>query len=418
MLTKLLINGGPSILAFAVLALASEYCCRLTGWQSTDSNGEKFFEPYHTSDRDPGSLPSSPSRSDKLSPHGESWAEIIASIRPNGDIRSAKSLNLAGWKLNIVESLDVLNGLVDEVGRQRGKGEADAISWLATSLMAGGDDRSLLALAGTAICDDNQLRQILQKLEGNDNNQADRFKRDVLVQLSSHDPAGGLEWLDEFKRDYTQRSGKLGSPTLSSLSLEYSRLVVKELSRMDTASALTSLESLPDSNSSVSLRRAYLDMRVKEDPDKLWNFEIASGADRNVIRDTIDSLAKIAPSDAARRLRESKMPADITADLEKNILYHWVNQSPNNVFVALSTNRGDWRISSPMKILFNEWAARDSLEATTALATMKPGGDRDDAIQGASLYIYATNPDVAMKWIQQISSNEIRNELIQQFSGK
>ena len=69
-----------------------------------------------------------------------------------------------------------------------------------------------------------------------------------------------------------------------------------------------------------------------------------------------------------------------------------------------------------MAPLFEQWARRDSLQASAALGRLSPGSDRDDAISGLVLGLHSVEPGAAMEWLGQIGDEEKRRAVEKQLS--
>lgn len=301
------------------------------------------------------------------------------------------------------ESLLFFDEFIKECVREHNGNRAEAIAWIATRLIEGNDAVFLNVIAGETIHDTKTLSQVEDVLKSQDNKYWHQFTKGALAQFALQNPKKGFLWLDNCKLEDTTRS---------SLSLHYAEKIVDGLLTKNTIQALETLNEMdcPD-GISVELRRSYYEKMARNDGEELWQTVIKPNTSPDVFCDAFESLFPTNPNKYADQLTASSSTGEGRIKSEQFLIHSWSQLAPERAFEWLTNNRHLLKSQTPMSPLFESWARRDSLQASSALLHFEAGDDRDDAISGLVLGLYYSEHDVAMRWLTQIANNEKRNTL-------
>lgn len=335
--------------------------------------------------------------------------EILAGL-DHGSGASVPAFSVTRLGLDPCEALVLFDGLLAECIRDHNGNRPEAIAWLAARLFEGGDDTFMAILAGEAITDADTLRQTEEILDRLGGKYGYGFSRGVLSQFAIQDPKKGFAWLLESK-------GRFDGPKMSSLTLAFAGYVVDGLVTKDTSEALATLGAMncPE-GVGTPVRRAYFEKMARTDADGLWRAVAIPGAPQKLLEDTIEALVSADPAASAKRLATSPIKGDGRLKSEKTLIWAWGQSAPERAFEWISQNRPSLQSPAPMAPLFEQWARRDSLQASAALGRLSPGSDRDDAISGLVLGLHSVEPGAAMEWLGQIGDEEKRRAVEKQLS--
>jgi hypothetical protein len=328
--------------------------------------------------------------------------KILNSLKvANGD--EIPAFNMTNIRLQPYEALVLFDELLAECVREHKGNRAEAIAWIATRLVEGNDEAFLNVLAGDTIHDAKTLSQVEDILKSQGNKYWHQFTEGVLAQFALQNPQKGFLWLDNSKLEATARS---------SLSLHYVEKIVDGLLTKNTSEALDALNGIdcPD-GISVAIRRSYYEKMARNDGEELWQTVIKPNTSPDVFCDAFESLFPTNPNKYADQLTASSITGEGRIKSEQILIHSWSNLAPKRAFEWLTNNRHLLKSQTPMSPLFESWARRDSLQASSALLQLEAGDDRDDAISGVVLGLYNSENDVAMRWLAQIADNEKRNTL-------
>lgn len=352
---------------------------------------------------EPGDIGSSAARTDPR------VGEILAGL-VQGSGASVPAFSVTRLGLDPCEALLLFDGLLSECIRDHNGNRPEAIAWLAARLAEGGDDTFMAVLAGEAITDAETLRQTEEILDRLGGKYGYGFAKGVLNQFAIQDPKKGFAWLLESK-------DRFDGPKMSSLSLAFAGYVVDGLVTKDTSEALATLGAMncPE-GVGTPVRRAYFEKMARTDADGLWRAVAMPGAPQELLEDAIEALVSADPAASAKRLATAPIKGDGRLKSEKTLIWAWGQSAPERVFEWISQNRPSLQSSAPMAPLFEQWARRDSLQASAALGRLSPGSDRDDAISGLVLGLHSVEPGAAMEWLGQIADEEKRRAVEKQLS--